>query len=318
MKVLLRRLFPCPPVDRWRLFEGVMKECLGELGHQILEMDLDPSFPPDPAEADFCIYAHKTRREVPHANLFYKEMHMRGLFTVDDQGWGADHSRLLTPPDLSAVSTSDAERFCRSMRAEFLTNGRSKFDQPAMNDIPPQVKPYFFAPLQMPGDDVIMYHSPITVPQYVALLSQWAEQRGRHVVFKLHPGQMPAEVVEEIKKWTASSSNVFLMNENVHSLISGAHAVLVINSGVGFESLIHGKPVVTLGACDYQWVTFRGTVSDLDAAWEWGNAFSDHDRLQGFRFIHYYYHHHAYLTSEATRVRVKPRVMEYLEEHVRN
>jgi capsule polysaccharide modification protein KpsS len=170
----------------------------------------------------------------------------------------------------------------------------------------------------MPGDDVIMYHSPITIPQYVSLISQWAEQRGRHVVFKLHPGQMPAEVVEEVKKWTASSSNVFLMNENVHSLISGAHAVIVINSGVGFESLIHGKPVVTLGACDYQWVTFRGTVSDLDAAWEWGNTFSDHDRLQGFRFIHYYYHQHAYLTSEATRASVKPRVMEYLEEYMRN
>jgi Capsule polysaccharide biosynthesis protein len=318
MKILIRRFFPSPSVDRWRCFEALMKECLGELGHQSMEMDLDPSLPPDPAEADFRIYSHKTRREVPQGNLFYKEMHMRGLFTVDERGWGADDSQLCTPPDLSSVSAGEAENFCRSMRSEFLASGRSKLEQPAMNAIPQSVKPYFFAPLQLPGDDVIMHHSPLTISQYMAALSQWADRRGRNVVFKLHPGVMPSDLEQEARQWAAASPNVFLLNENVHSLISAAHAVIVINSGVGFESLIHGKPVITLGACDYQWMTFRATVPDLDAAWDFASAFSEQQRLQGFRFIHYYYHQHAYLTSEEARARVKPRLMEYLEEHVRN
>ena len=318
MKVLLRRLFPCPPVDRWRGFEAIMKECLRELGHQIIELDLDPSLPPDPEEAGFRIYAHKTRRAVPHGNLFYKEMHARGLFTLDGEGWGADHSRLRTPPDLSAVSTAEAETFCCTMRAEFLASGRSKFDQPAINAISPNLKPYLFAPLQMPEDDVILHQSPITVTEYVAELSRWADQCGRNVVFKLHPGQMPSEVVEEVRKNVAACSHVFLLNENVHSLISASHGVIVINSGVGFESLIHGKPVITLGNCDYQWVTFRATVSDLDAAWDFASSFSKQQCLQGFRFIHYYYHDHAYPTSEERTVRVKTRLMEYLQEHVPN
>lgn len=318
MKILLGRFDPIPPsAGRWRCFEALMKECLGELGHQIMEMDLDSRLPPGRAEADFSIYAHKTRRDVPNGNLFYKEMYMHGLFTVDDQGWGADHSQWRTPPDLSAVSAGEGESFCHSMRADFLATGHSKLDQPPVRAIPPNLKPYFFAPLQMPGDDVIRNHSPITVIQYVSALSRWADLRGRNVVFKLHPGQ-PAEVEEEARKAAAASPYVFLLNENVHSLISAAHAIVVINSGVGFESLIHGKPVITLGACDYQWVTFRASVSDLDAAWDFGSAFSAQQRLQGFRFIHYYYHQHAYLNSVDTRTTVKPRLMGYLEEHVRN
>src|SRR5215471_8233085 len=150
MKILLGRIHPCPPVERWRCFEALMKECLGDLGHQIIEMDVNPRLPPDPAEADFSIYAHKTRRDVPQGDLFYKEMYMCGLFTVDDQGWGADDSRSRTPPDLSTVLASEAECFCSSLRAEFLATGRSKLDQPAMSLIPPNLKPYFFAPLQMP------------------------------------------------------------------------------------------------------------------------------------------------------------------------
>ena len=318
MKILLGRIHPCPPVERWRCFEALMKECLGDLGHQIIEMDVNPRLPPHQAEADFSIYAHKTRRDVPQGDLFYKEMYMCGLFTVDDQGWGADDSRSRTPPDLSTVLASEAESFCRSLRAEFLATGRSKLDQPAMSLIPPNLKPYFFAPLQMPIDAVIRNHSPITVLQYISTLSQWADRRGRNVVFKLHPGQMPADVEQEVRKWAAASPHVFLVNENVHSLISAAHAIIVINSGVGFESLIHGKPVITLGACDYQWMTFRGSVSDLDAAWDFGSSFSEQQRLQGFRFIHFYYHQHAYLNSEETRASVKPRLTNYLEEHVRN
>lgn len=294
-----------------------MKKCLSELGHEIIEMDVDPRLPPRPAEADFHIYAHKTRRDVPYGNLFYKEMYMRGLFTVDNQGWGADHSQWHMPPDLSAVSAGDAEGFCRSMRTDFLNTGRSKHDQPPVRTIPSDLKPYFFAPLQMPGDHVIRNHSPITVIQYISALSQWADLRRRNVVFKLHPGQ-PAEVEQAARKAGAASPYVFLLNENVHSLISAAHAVIVINSGVGFETLIHGKPVITLGACDYQWTTFRATVFDLDAAWDFADAFSAEQQLQGFRFIHYYYHQHAYLNSEETRTSVKSRLMEYLEEHVRN
>lgn len=316
MKVLLGRLHTCPPVERWRCFEALMKECLGELGHEIIEIDVDPRLPPSPAEADFRIYAHKTRRDIPDGNLFYKEMHMCELFTVDHQGWGADHSRLHMSPDLSAVLAGQAESFCRSMRADFLHTGHSKHDQPPVRTIPPNLQPYLFAPLQMPGDDVIRNHSPITVIQYISALSQWAALRRRNVVFKLHPGR-PAEIEQEVRKAAAANRYVLLANENVHSLISAAHAVIVINSGVGFESLIHGKPVITLGRCDYQWMTFRATVSDLDAAWDFAGAFSEQQRLQGFRFVHYYYHQHAYFNAKETRTSVKSRLTEYLEEHVR-
>src|SRR4051794_13407534 len=104
MNILVRRFFPCPPVERWRRFEAVLNECLCALGHNVVEVDLDPSFPPDP-DADWRIYSHKTRREVPWADLFYKEMHMQGLFTIDSEGWGIDHSQSKRPPDLAEIGS---------------------------------------------------------------------------------------------------------------------------------------------------------------------------------------------------------------------
>ncbi|MFL8991649.1 hypothetical protein Q8X48_28185 [Pseudomonas sp. QLc11A] len=49
-----------------------------------------------------------------------------------------------------------------------------------------------------------------------------------------------------------ASTGAFEMSDaSVHDLISGANAVFIINSGVGVEALLHGRPVVVTGECDY-------------------------------------------------------------------
>jgi len=42
-----------------------------------------------------------------------------------------------------------------------------------------------------------------------------------------------------------------MSDASVHDLISGANAVFTVNSGVGLEALLHGRPVVVTGECDY-------------------------------------------------------------------
>jgi capsule polysaccharide export protein KpsC/LpsZ len=49
-----------------------------------------------------------------------------------------------------------------------------------------------------------------------------------------------------------------------------SEAVICINSGVGFEALIHGKSVITAGHSDYHWAAHQiSTVDDLTKTGNW-------------------------------------------------
>lgn len=315
MKILLRSMFPCLSVDRWRVFEAILKECLDELGHEVVELHLNPFFPPyppDPTDVDFKIYAHKARREVPDAGLFYKEMHMRGLFTVDTEGWGADHSAVREPPRLDESDGAAAERFVGHIREQFVSDGHSKHRQPELSPIPEECKPYLLAPLQLPTDDTIAYHSPLSVAEFVHVLSDWAGRAGQKVVFKLHPGAEYPDIVAAVKARTSASPYVNCLDANIHSLIQGAEGVVVINSGTGFESLIHGKPVVTFGDCDYKSVTFAARPDNLDEAWEYVAGYTPEQRSRGVKFIHHYYTRHAFDVNADGRAEVRRRLLDYL------
>ena len=312
MKVLLRQFFPCPPVARWRRFENMLKACLAQLGHQVTELEFEPNLPPGPPGFDFRIYPHKSRHEVPEGDLFYKEMHLQNLFTIDHLGWGPDHSGMQAPPDLSKVDPAAARRFCAQLSAEFLATGTSKHRQPPLHAIDSTLGPYLLAPLQLPTDDAVTIHSPLSVVDYVNVLSDWADRVPMRVVFKLHPGAETPEIAETVRRRVAAGRYVAMMDENIHSLIAGAAGVVVLTSGVGFESLIHGKPVVTLGRCDYRWATFRSTPDCLDAACAYVREYSSAQRQAADNFVYYYCHHHAYLTTEAAMRDSTARLLEYL------
>jgi capsule polysaccharide export protein KpsC/LpsZ len=111
-----------------------------------------------------------------------------------------------------------------------------------------------------------------------------------------------------VNEYAATSDYVFCLQANVHDLIAGSRGVFTINSGVGFESLIHGKPVVTFGNCDYRWVTFGANRERLDDAREFVGGYTDELRREANRFIYYYFFHHAlsiegdYITESESRL----------------
>ena len=313
MKVLLRNFFPCPPVARWRKFEAMLKDCLIRLGHEVSELEFDPSLPADPIAFDFRIYPHKSKQEVPFADLFYKEMHMQGLFTIDPSGWGPDHSKLQSPPDLSCIDPGSAEIFCHRLCQEFLSSGRSKHRQPSLREIDPRLSPYILAPLQLPTDVAVVLHSPLSVRDYMNTLADWADRARFNVVFKLHPGMESPEIAEAVRSRVATSQHVTVVDENIHALIAGATGVVVLTSGVGFESLVHGKPVVTLGRPDYRWVTFCASADNLDQALSYVRGYTSAQRQAAFNFVYFYCHIHGYQTSDDAAPRSRQRLIRYLE-----
>lgn len=287
-----------------------------QLGHQVTEVEFTPTPSPGPPGFDLRIYPHKSRKQIPDGDLFYKEMHVQNLFTIDHLGWGPDHSGLQAPPDLREIDSAKAERFCGKLRREFLDTGHSKHHQPPVRAINPALAPYLLAPLQLPSDDAVTLHSTLSVIDYVNLLSDWAERARVRVVFKLHPGREAPDILETVRRRVAKGRYVSMVDENIHALITGAIGVIVLTSGVGFESLIHGKPVVTLGRCDYRWATFRATPDCLDAALAYVREYSPAQRQAADKFIYFYYHCHAYLVAGAAMRDSTARLLEYLRKAV--
>jgi capsule polysaccharide modification protein KpsS len=134
---------------------------------------------------------------------------------------------------------------------------------------------------------------------FVRSIADWAKASKQNVVFKLHPGLFPTcevdnEVIRAANEYAATSGHAFCSQANVHDLISNAKGVFTINSGVGFESLIHGKPVVTFGNSDYQWVTFRANPNCLDAARAFVFEYTDESRQEAYKFVYYYLFRHGF------------------------
>ena len=293
--------------DRWRGFEGVLRDGVRRLGHQLIEQ------PSHPHQADRCggadrhIYAHASRHERPVGDWFYKEMHLPGLFTLDSQGWGVEHSgvdRVAPDTDLDEAQLAACMAV---LRRRYFSAGQSRLPQPAT--VPASLPgDYLLAPLQVPDDYVIRHHSSLTVAEFVHLLADWAWHRRRAVVFKRHPGSpVDGEVDRALTQRVDPDRYCHLADGNIHALIRGARGVVVINSGTGFEALIHGRPVVTLGCCDYNAACLHTDPAGLDAALAAIDQRPE-QRLAAWRWVYSYHQRHAYsvhpecLTSTQRRV----------------
>lgn len=316
MRVVLHSLWPCPPVSRWTRFEEMIRDCLRELGHEVVTTPLERGSPPPSDDGVFRIMAHVSRNQVPGGNLFYKEMYLPGMFTIDPCGWGIEHSGLRAAPELAGVDSTQAEAFCRDLTEEFLRTGRSKSPQPPMRPIEGGLEPYLLAPLQMPGDDAIRLHSTLGVARFARLLVDWAERARHQVVFKLHPNGSP-EIGAFVAERVASARHACVADENIHSLIAGSAGVVALTSGVGFESLIHGKPVITLARPDYRWAAYPTDAGELDAALAWAQAYSPEQRRSAYDFVWFYCHEHSYQTGEPHYSHSKARLLAYLHNSIR-
>ena len=93
----------------------------------------------------------------------------------------------------------------------------------------------------------------------------WARERDIAVVMKPHP--VNRKSMAPFEK-LADGHTVFWSEAHVYDLIAHATGVYTVNSGVGFEALLHLKPVVTFGKVEYDCVSFQATPDTLDAAWD--------------------------------------------------
>jgi hypothetical protein len=295
----------------WMEFQKLLIECLEELGHNTMSFPEQGPYDILIPECDRKIAVHLSRREHPEYDLFWMQMHMADLFTIDTNGWGFDHSGL---KDCTSYleDKEDSTRFCQDLSDKLHASGSSKCEQPTVTD--PTPEKFILVPVQTPRDYVLTHHSPITVKYFIESIVNWASENQYHVCFKMHPhNKSDHNLLDAVNYGVTNSRYVHKVEGNIHELIKRSVGLFVINSGTGFEALLHGKPVATFGAADYNRVTFNADIRRLDEARNFLFGWTGEQRVIAYQFCYWYYMRHAYcLSLPNTKERLKSYLMEKL------
>ena len=297
----------------WHEFEDVLFKALEESDWEVVKQLENPKIPDIDGDFDRYGYVHKTNRDHPKGSLFWMQMHMRDLFTVDRTGWGVDHSD--NDPGMFYELGDDEVEWVANLSDELWKENRSKIDQPKEVQCDLDV-PFILVPLQVPRDYTILWHSPITVKYFVDSIQAWAHASKTHVAFKLHPcNRCDADLINAVEEAENVSRFCHKVEGSIHEIIKRSAGLFVINSGTGFESLVHGKPVATFGACDYARVTYNADIRRLDEARRFIFDFTEEKEKIARKFAYWYIHEHGfYLKSDLMQDNLK----EYITRWTKN
>jgi capsular polysaccharide export protein len=133
---------------------------------------------------------------------------------------------------------------------------------------------YFFVPLQHDGDAQITHHSPYRdtaafVREVLHSFALHAPEDAR-LVFRLHPhsrgGPGHHKLLRRLTRELAITDRVvYLVEGHTPTLVQHAMGVVLINSTVGLQALMRGKPMAVLGDALYKrpGLYFQGELHDF-------------------------------------------------------
>jgi hypothetical protein len=106
---------------------------------------------------------------------------------------------------------------------------------------------------------------------------------GERVVAKPHPKGRTAEVMAMLDR--LAGDRLIVSDGSIHDLLPGCKAVLTANSSVGFEALLHEKPVLCIARADYH-LAAQELRDPADAGQALQAALAAHDPVRIHRLVH--------------------------------
>ncbi|MGP5648910.1 capsular polysaccharide export protein, LipB/KpsS family [Psychrobacter celer] len=203
-------------------------------------------------KTDFKAISYHTFNEVDNPNwLHVQESTLAGRCSVDTQGF-AGYSKMANDFSkieeyTSNIDQSTLDENFNYLYQEYVVNNVSKYHQNEKAFV--SEGEYVFVALQVLTDIVadIAFFDGI---QMLKTIAEYYKNTATKVVVKRHPycNSLSMQVLIET---LVSEGSIVVSDASIHNIIANAKAVFVVNSGVGFESLMHLKPVVVCGQCDY-------------------------------------------------------------------
>jgi capsule polysaccharide export protein KpsC/LpsZ len=141
----------------------------------------------------------------------------------------------------------EMQEFCDN----YIASNRTRALQPESAYIPEE--PYVLVLTQRPGDSVIKEFAYMDSQKLLDEVTELYKDTDYTVCVKTHPFSDPENFHSD--EYVRMSPDTFHATGSMHKIIAGATAVYTVNSGSGFEALMHGKRVFTSGKSDYHWVT---------------------------------------------------------------
>lgn len=284
-------------VSKWREFERLLQDAAASLGLSVFSL-FDHPERRWPLSRALNVLAHGLKAYQPPFDLFYMQMHMADVFTLDSNGWGCDGT-LPSEWNEEPLEKRDYELLELAERRRV-----TKHHQPSSSaPIPIQSDsrdPLIFCPLQTPRDHVILNHSAVSVPAFIKTIMSVAQTSRSHFVFKKHPYSKNDNEINQNLRLTEKLENVYVVDANVIDLIDNCQGVVAINSGVGFESLVRRKPVYLYGDADYSPICQTQSTTPLEEFVKDPKQFLDEDMRR--QFLSFYLSRHAFFLEDDRRL----------------
>lgn len=236
-----------------------------------------------------------------------KEAYVSPYYTMDRMGY-ACFSELACYPErfVDEIGRQDAKRasaFVRTLAQELRKENRSKYCQPEQGTH--QEPGYFFIPLQIENDSVA---KGLWLDKFKAVrcIVEAAAAQGSRIVIKRHP-RCKSRAISDLLAELSQRPNVLLSDASIHTLVAGARLVVGANSGVLFETLIQGKPVISYAESDFGQATQQVRTYDELARAIAAPAVPD----PGFRdrFLFWYLNEYCVRTDDIATMKRKIRAL---------
>lgn len=196
--------------------------------------------------------------------LVHRAAYVDGYVSLDAKGYaGWSSVAKLTREEIAARAPDNAaaHRRVEAVRHAVVSEKRTKYDQPIANKT---IAPGYVLCATQIVDDAVQSLARIPHLDFLASVVRWADNRKARLVIKRHPFCWD-EAITQLLNNAAYHATVEVVEAPIGDLIAGSRAVVVSNSGVGFEALLYGKPVITVGGSDYESVT--AAVADEPGLW---------------------------------------------------
>lgn len=214
----------------------------------------------DKHSPDLALIPHKEAHNFPVKNAqpyYYMQTTIPYIFSVDSKGWAGGAS--VYPYD--SLFTEQIDYTIFNEFKQRIENNQSKFDQPKQRELN-LPKDYILFACQITYDETIKWHSNVSVGKTLIKVCKATEKLGIPLVVKGHP--INPDNMLGLKDSIKNYKHVtWLLEANIHQLIQHSRCVVVVNSGVGLEALLHEKPVVTFGRAEYDCVSNAATYENI-------------------------------------------------------
>ena len=149
--------------------------------------------------------------------------------------------------DPATIPVAEAQAFAGRLRHRLVRARQSRYDQPqAVLPIPRNCIAVF---LQAEAHRGVGETCHLTLREMVKGLI--ARDDPRPIVIKPHPRDFSETTHRFLRQVVRKESRVMVTPANIHDILAAAAVVVTINSAVGIEAMLHGRPVVLCGKADF-------------------------------------------------------------------